>query len=597
MQNTKKKKATQAAKTKKKGAAEKRHVWRTVLIVLLAAALLAGAIIGIIYACRDDDGLDDSFEDGYWLLTDDMTKYIAALAPDAYEKIALTIDNIDKPTMEDVDKYIKSAIFSALAAEDYTTLESGTVDWDDTVALWYRGEVNAADEGEEPRWVEFFGGSNMTDVTTSLRIGSESFIEGFEEALVGLEISSTGYSYTTSAKKVVGTDGLPIVNVVYNYSYVDGVTGKKTASTITDRVDLRKDGDAFTGSARYEGTTLREDLFGKKPGDYIAGPYTASFDISGDLVPDEVTITNVVLVSIVTREDTAVPFTITFPEDYDEALAGRESRWYVVVDSISRPTEDVLTIDEVDYKFINETLKLTYEDVLKVMSADEVAAVTTDEQKKAAVVANYKEYILYALEEQRASDAKSAISTAFWEYINENVTVNEYPADVLEAYITTLRQQAEAEYSEYSSTSGNVSFATLGDYLYNFYSEDYFPDPNSLDAGFEKMAKEQLRQEMVLYYIAQAAGLTLSREERVKLADDGIKQALDYYNTAMKDQLNGQTLTEADLATIGLTRRSIVENRYYEDVNAYLIEKLLPYATFEDGTSVKDGIAITVDNQ
>ena len=65
----------------------------------------------------------------------------------------------------------------------------------------------------------------------------------------------------------------------------------------------------------------------------------------------------------------------------------------------------------------------------------------------------------------------------------------------------------------------------------------------------------------------------------------------------MKDQLNGQTLTEEDLATIGLTRRSIIENRYYELVNEYIIEKLLPKAVFEDGSSVEESIKITVDNQ
>ena len=573
------------------------HAMKRILAALLLAACLVSATLGL-SACNRGDEPDDSYEDGFWLLTEDMTKYLAALSADAYQNATLTIDNIDKPTMEDVDAYVKNAIFSTLKDTDYTLLKKGTVAWDDTVSLWSRGEVNMAGENEAPKWVEFVGGSNMTGTVQSLRIGSKSFIEGFEEALVGLLIENTGYTTTTSQKKVVGVDGLPIVNVVYNYSYVDGETGKKTASTFTDRIDLRKEGGVFTGSERYAGSTLREDLFGKHPGDYIAGPYKVSFDMSGDLVPDEVTITNLVIVSIVTREDTS-SFTVSFPDEYSsEELEGREARWYVAVDSIRRPPEKMLTPDTVDYKFINETLKLTYDDILKVMSADEVAAVgTDDEKKKAAVVEHYKEYILYALEEQRAATAKDAIGTAFWEYIVDRVTVNEYPADLLSTYKTSLRQQAEAEYKEYSGTAGNVSFATLGEYLANFYDEEFFPDKNSVDSGIEKMAMEQLRQEMVLYYIVQAEGLGLSREERVKLADDGIKQAIAYYTAQMKDQLNGQTLTEEDLATIGLTRRSIIENRYYELVNEYIIEKLLPKAVFEDGSSVEESIKITVDNQ
>lgn len=562
---------------------------KRILAALLLAACLMSVTVGLT-ACR---GEDDAFGDDFWLLTEDMRDYIDTLSRDLYTKTPLTIDDIEEPTMEDVEKYIESAIFSTLKETDYTNMKTGKVQAGDTVSLWYRGEVNIAKEGEEANWVEFIGGSNMTGTAQSLRIGSGSFIDGFEDSLIGVDIATTDRTTQPGRGYVIGSYGLPIVDVIYQYSYVDGETGKAgPSSTMTDRIDLRKDEHGnFTGSKRYEGTTLREDLFGKSPASYISGPYVASFDITGDLVDDEVTITNVAVVSIVTREDVA-EFTIKFPDDYSsKALAGLESRWSVVIESINRPPENMKTTETVDYDFVKTTMQLTYQHIILVMSAEEIAAVGDNEDKqKAAVMEHYKDYILYALRQQRASTAAEAVQTAFWSYVVDNFEPQSYPEELLEAYTESLLQQAQAEYDQYQQGANNVSFPTLGAYLANFYDEKYFPDDNSVEAGIAQIAKEQLRQEMVLYYIAQVEDLALTASERAKLAEEGIAQALAYYNTQMKDQLNGSTLVEADLAQIGVTRRSIVENRYLELVNSFLADELMQYAKFENGESVADSL-------
>ena len=112
--------------------------------------------------------------------------------------------------MEDVDAYIR-----AVQLESYNgpaeILTEGVVQKDDLVNLWYRGEVNIG-TADEPEWVEFLGGSNFNNTAPySLRIGSGQFIDGFEEALIGLSIEDTGIHWLSGTNKQVGQHGEIVV--------------------------------------------------------------------------------------------------------------------------------------------------------------------------------------------------------------------------------------------------------------------------------------------------------------------------------------------------------------------------------------------------
>ena len=76
--------------------------------------------------------------------------------------------------------------------------------------------------------------------------------------------------------------------------------------------------------------------------------------------------------------------------------------------------------------------------------------------------------------------------------IIEKVEVKKYPEGMVEEYTEAMRQNAQAEYEEYTSTYGNTLYPTLADYLVNYYDAKYFPTTDKINEGFEKMAKEQL---------------------------------------------------------------------------------------------------------
>ena len=127
--------------------------------------------------------------------------------------------------------------------------------------------------------------------------------------------------------------------------------------------------------------------------------------------------------------------------------------------------------------------------------------------------------------------------------------------------------------------------STLAQYLVNYYSADYFPSVDKIDEGFRKMAEEQLKSEMALYYIAANERLTMSKSERDKTAEDEMKALIDYYTAyyqSMGQLTKDQAFTEQDMANAGITKRSLVENAYLNKVNAYISETLRPLVVFKE---------------
>ena len=95
-----------------------------------------------------------------------------------YKGIAVSVAPKDEVTQEDIDNYIQSAVEGQTSYEDVTgrAIQTG-----DTVNIDYVGKKDG---------VEFEGGSSA-DGGYDLEIGSGSFIEGFEEGLIGANIGDT----------------------------------------------------------------------------------------------------------------------------------------------------------------------------------------------------------------------------------------------------------------------------------------------------------------------------------------------------------------------------------------------------------------------
>ena len=570
-------------------------------------ALLLAMLLSLftLTACGD--------EEEYFFLEEDMSDYIS-IDPGDYKGVALTVPGVAEIDDEAVKNYIVQAIASYQAQNKKTTTKTdGEIREGDTVKIWYRGQVNMAATGEPENWVDFIGGCNFYPTSastaaaaTDLVIGSGSFIKGFEEKLKGLEISDSELLTVSDPNKSLGMENLlPIAYIEYHYSFRDA-NGNEKKGVMYDRIDLTKDGDGkYVDKGRYS-DTLRAALEGHRVSEIVKNgeafaTFTESFDITGDLVPETVTLSYVTVKSIV-KSQTALPyvpaegetapaetpdytFELAFPDPYsnNKALAGKTARWYVYADSLERVTSEEITPENITASLIKTIFGIDFTKIKDglLLTAEEQNATAgsgTDAQKDAAVVAHYDEYIKKGLEEQREATLKKNTIDTLWKHIIDAIEVKKWPDGYLDAYVDTLYAEAQNEYNQYVQSYGNAVYRSLADYVANFYSDEYFPNAASVDAGFRKMAEDQLKQEMAIHYIAAAEGLTMSEKEQEEYYEEEMAAMIEYYNEYYSSEIaagNAQPFTEDDLAEQGITKQSIVSNKYYEDVSLALYDILV----------------------
>ncbi len=170
---------------------------------------------------------------------------------------------------------------------------------------------------------------------------------------------------------------------------------------------------------------------------------------------------------------------VTFPDDYNEALAGKEAVFEITVHSRK-----------------NYTL------------TDAVAEKITGGDYKTAdsFITYYKGY----LEELYESDLLSLISGSIFEEIKKNSTVYSYPNEQFLYY--------------YNS---NVSYMTLQAEKLGLSYEDYMTATGENDDTLRQKAKDSVLEDMAIYYILEKEGKTMTDEEY----NEALDYYVDYYNS------------------------------------------------------------------
>ena len=530
---------------------------RSLLAIVLMLTMLVPCFA--MTSCGDDE-IDGIIE--FDFKGTNFSKYMT-VSRDDYFGLGVTIDKIDEIDAAAVDKYINDLRVSYASTKDKT---DGAIAKNDTVKIYYRGQVQDANGN----WVDFRGGSNVTSTAHSLVIGSESFIPGFEDALIGKELTDSSLVLWTDENKTVGTGDKYVLYISFDYKFTEN--GKEKTGKFADRINLNKKEDGSYVETQTYSTALRDALRNPENtiGTVLSGPYDESFDITGDLTPETVTLSNVKITHIV-KEETSYTFDLAFPEKYpnNEALAGKTAKWYVIAVGCLTPT-----LPEINYDFVNGKLKLTYEDV--VAFVPEGTAVNTETQKKNATVAAFRPFVENYLKENREAQLEQAALNAYWTAIMDKITVSEYPGILLEDAIKLFWNQAEAGFEEYVAQYGEEALASVEEYMVESYGKDYFPNGTAdIDAGVKKLAEEYLKQQMLVHYIADEEGLNLTRRERTKGRKERIQEMLDYYN-AQNGLTTGSAnaLTEEDLEAAGYTKDVILDQLLYEKVCEAIYENI-----------------------
>lgn len=297
---------------------------------------------------------------------------------------------------------------------------------------------------------------------------------------------------------------------------VTEVTDETVESQIQTMLEANAETIEITDRAAQDGDTVTIDYEGKKDGVAFDGgtstdyPLTLGSDTFIDGFEDGI---------VGHKTGETFDLNLTFPEEYsvNTDLAGQDVVFTVTIKSITQ----------------SEVPELNDEFVQKV----------SEESK---TVEEYKKEVRESLEESMKEAAESSLIENVWDAVLENSEVTEYPQDRVQKIIDQMNEQ----YQE-MATYYNVEFE-------EFLTTYMGMDEETFNTEVENVAKEQMKEILVMELIAEEEKLTPSDEELEKKYEE----YAEAYGFESVDALK-EMVTEDDLkqmATLEVVQNWLVEN-------------------------------------
>lgn len=171
------------------------NMFKKILALICALALCASALASCQAPLESEDTTNGnqttnssgpSTTERFDYLNTDLSKYIT-VDPEIYKNLNIEIEEKYEVTDKLLEEYINEILKSH---PDITKVTDRPIAEGDTVYIYYEGYIN----GEL-----FSGGSNMSEAEPyALTIGSNTFIDGFEDGLIGVIPSETSKENPTS---------------------------------------------------------------------------------------------------------------------------------------------------------------------------------------------------------------------------------------------------------------------------------------------------------------------------------------------------------------------------------------------------------------
>ena len=171
------------------------NMFKKILALICALALCASALASCQAPLESEDTTNgnqttnssgSSTTERFDYLNTDLSKYIT-VDPEIYKNLNIEIEEKYEVTDKLLEEYINEILKSH---PDITKVTDRPIAEGDTVYIYYEGYIN----GEL-----FSGGSNMSEAEPyALTIGSNTFIDGFEDGLIGVIPSETSKENPTS---------------------------------------------------------------------------------------------------------------------------------------------------------------------------------------------------------------------------------------------------------------------------------------------------------------------------------------------------------------------------------------------------------------
>ena len=398
------------------------------------------------------------------------------------------------------------------------------------------------------------GDGTGTDLSTGTTAGGESETlpprHDYMAANVSADVTLPRESYTNLILQVPNSlkvEAEDVKDYVENIRFQNRVAVNGTTMVKDKPLALGDDAyiyyKGFLNGEAFEGGSNWDD----------DKPYTLGLG-SGSFIPGF----EEALVGVIpntTSKNTPAEITVTFPEDYNEELGGKEVIFQIAVEYAVQ-----YTLPEYNREFVEKILK--YEPKKDFYASD------------AAFLEEFEAYVYDYLVDQTASKLTSAKNTALWDHLLDVAACKNLPATEVGYYYSVYYSEVERYYETYKSYNGEQftqMYPDLGSFAVVYLGLESGADWKD---GLNAMAEELVRRDMITHAIAEQEGLETVTDAEF---DAQVEYWIDYYKAYY-----GTMTREQVLANIG--EAFLKEAALSEKINARLMEQVA--FTYEDGTPI-----------
>lgn len=224
---------------------------------------------------------------------------------------------------------------------------------------------------------------------------------------------------------------------------------------------------------------------------------------------------------------------VKFPDDYSKSdLAGKNAVFAVKINSIEKQI-----VPELNDKFAKK-----------------------DSNGEAKTVKEYKAFIKKYLTEQKKLQEETAQRTELWNKVVENSKMKTdkdgngiYPEEQLQATI----DQYTKMYEEYAGASSVT--------LEEFVQQNFGMDMDTFNQQLEELAKIVVKEDLIVYYIADKEGIKVSKDDKESYVNDLLAQY--GYTQESFEEANGESYEEVE------GKENIEKAALKEKVQKFIVEK------------------------
>ncbi len=501
--------------------------------VIVSVAVTLGVILGAIIMIIQNAGGEVDY------LDDNLSKYIE-LSREDYAGIS-----VDIPLLEYSDKMLAREIRKLLVANKDKTPEykgasitSIPITLGDVVNLYYRGFF-VDENGKE---TDIPAASNFTsDEPHALEVGSGSFIEGIEEALIGIVPDSVPSFNKITKGKVLGTY---VIYVSYTAYKSDGDIVMKT----NERIDLNdpdvdeRYGQGFKRAVITSqiGKEFTKEMIFRIPGEDVDTVY---YDFIIDFASD--------------CESSPISVEVKFPANYTaEELRGKTATFELY------PSSAILyKTGEWSDAFISDTLKVGESEL--------------SEYKGATLTEKYENRLKKELAESVESANKELIEEYLWVHLNEKAVVKKLPEKTVKRVYMEYYADISAQYEYYSTYYETIDeFATY--YLGLSSGADW-------RAYITSQAEAVVKEKLIFYYIVKAESFLPGEEEYNEIYSEIVDEYMEYYEELYEDDFEKCETDEEKAELFEKIKKEMLDyygDEYFEELvyYDYAMEKILSLA-------------------